>query len=167
MTILAKVTLVMPQAAFDFDAPITTAWVVESGQWVLHFDHPTEVRTPFGIIKPKTGDAKSTPFGAVGAAPSAAALQEPVKIDRKSVVLTAGGAPEMVAIANTLPGGVDLEVRSDPVSGLSAALEKKHLEAGEKTSLRLQAAGDGSGKRVVHLLISPIGAQLDILVTIN
>jgi hypothetical protein len=167
VTILAKVTLVMPQAAFDFDAPITTAWMVESGQWVLYFEHPTELRTPFGIIKPNTGDAKSTPFGMVGAGPSAAALQEPVKIDRKSVVLTAGGAPEMVAIANTLPGGVDLEVRSDPVSGLSADLEKKHLEAGEKTSLRFQATGDGGRKGVVHLLVSPIGVQLDIPVTIN
>ncbi len=167
VTIVAKVTLVMPQAAFDFDAPITTSWMVEGGQWVLHIEHPTAVQTPFGMIKPGTGDGKSTPFGVVGAAPSASALQEPVKVDRKSVVLTAGGAPEIVAIANVLPGGVDLEVRSDPVSGLSAELGKKHLEAGEKTSLRLQATGNGNQRGVVHLLVSPLGAQLDILVTVN
>jgi len=167
VTILAKVTLVMPQAAFDVDAPITTAWIVEGGRWVLHIEHPTALKTPFGMIKPGTGDGKSTPFGVVGATPSAAALEEPVKVDRKSVALTAGGAPEMVAIANVLPGGVDLEVRSEPVSGLSADLEKKHLEAGEKTSLRLQATGDGNQKGVVHLLVSPLGTQLDILVTIN
>ena len=167
VTIRAKVTLMMPQAAAtDFDAPVVSNWKVEKGKWAYYIDH-SALPTPFGTIKPGGGDGKPTPFETQLKAPPVAALLEAVKIDRSSVVLKAGAPPETVTISNTLPGGVDLEVRSDPLAGLSSELEKKHLDAGEKTSLRLQATGEGNQKGAVHLLVSPTSAQLDIQVTIN
>jgi len=166
--ILAKVTMVMPEAgAFDFDAPTTSVWKIEKGQWVLYIDPAPESQTPFGTLKPSQNNGSAAPPNVFPKAPPVSALRELVTIDRTSLALTAGAPPETVAISNNLPGGVDLEAQSDPISGLSWELEKKHLDGGEKTSIRFQAKGDGKRKGVVHLLVSPTGAKLDILVTIN
>jgi hypothetical protein len=167
VTIDAKVTLLMPQAgAMDFDAPVTSYWKIEKGHWVLYFDSAAR-QTPFGVIKPGQDNGKSNPFDTAQKAPSVAALQESVKLDKNSIVLTGGGPPETVTVSNSLPGGVDLDVQSALAPGLSWRLEKKHLEAGEKSTIRFQAGEGSKGKGVVHLLVSPTGAQLDILVTLN
>jgi hypothetical protein len=168
VTIMAKVTLMMPQAGpMDFDAPATSNWKIEKGRWVLYIDPATKFQTPFGTLKPGQASGNPGPLNMAGKAPPVAALQESVTIDRKSLALRPGAPPETVTISNGLPGGVDLEVQSAPVSGLSWELEKKHLEAGEKTNLRFQAKGEGERQGVVHLLVSPTAAQLDITVSIK
>jgi hypothetical protein len=173
VTILAKVTLIIPEAPpMDFEGPATSSWKIEKGQWFYHVDPPVNVQTPFGILNASKGGGQSSPVNmAQQKGPDIAALQEAVRIDRNSLVLTSGAPPETVTISNGLPGGADLEVQSDltsgPVPGLSWELEKKHIEAGEKTVLRFQATGNGDRKGVVHLLVSPTAAQLDIAVTIK
>jgi hypothetical protein len=90
-----------------------------------------------------------------------------VKVDRDSVELTADGSRQTVTVSNELPGGVDLELRSDRIPEVSAELEKKHLEAGEKTVISLRASTGSGHAGVVSLIVSPITAQLDIHVKVN
>jgi hypothetical protein len=70
-------------------------------------------------------------------------------------------------VTNELPGGVDLDLSSDPISGLSARLEKKHLERGEKTTIRLQESGREKSSGIVRLVVSPIATTLSIRVSVN
>jgi hypothetical protein len=169
VTIKAKVTLVTPNAPpMDFDAPLTTLWKVEDGKWVWYFDAAVALETPFGKIKPGSNSAtSSSPLSMAGKVPDLASLRALVKIDRNSVELIPDGPPQTVAVSNDLPGGVDLELRSDRMTGMSAQLEKKHLEAGEKTVIYFRASTGSEGAGLVRLMVSPVALQLDIRVKIN
>jgi hypothetical protein len=90
-----------------------------------------------------------------------------VKIDRDSVNLSLAESSQAVTVSNNLPGGVDLELQAGKIPGLSAELEKKHLEAGEKTVIHFRATGDDKAAGVVHLMVSPVATQLDIRVKVN
>jgi hypothetical protein len=168
VTMKATVTLMTPNTQpMDFDAPATTLWKIEDGKWVWYFDIAAAVQTPFGKLGPGAAAAIPSALNTTGKAPDLATLRSSVKIDRNSVQLTPDGPVETVAVSNELPGGVDLELRSDRVSGLSAQLGKKHLEAGEKTVIYFRAATGSEGAGIVRLMVSPIAAQLDIRVKVN
>jgi hypothetical protein len=167
VTINGKVTLQIPTGgAVDLDAPSTTLWKLEAGQWVWYIDETAVVQTPFGPIKVQPGDGKSPQLTMPGKAPDIATLQNSVKIDRTSVELTAEAPEQTVSVSNELAGGVDLELGSvRDTDGFRAEIEKKHLEAGEKTLIHFTATKGKAAERVMQVLVSPLGSQLDIRVT--
>ena len=135
-----------------------------SGMWI----HAALLYTPFGKINPNANGEGHPPSITPGNVPDLSALQQSVKADKTSVTMTPTEPVQTVTISNELPGPVDLvELDSDKIAGLSSELVKKHLETGEKTTLRLKLTGDAKGKGIVHVLASPIGTQLDIAVTVN
>lgn len=165
VTMKSKVTLVIPGAAsVDIDAPLTSLWKLENGQWVWYIDPAAAVQTPFGPVKPGTGDGAIPPMAAAGKAPDISTLQHLVTIDPKSVVLTAKEPQQTVTVSNGLPGGVDLELRPEAAEGFKAEIEKKHLGAGEKTLIHITSTSPGTGERSLQVLVSPLGAQLDLRV---
>jgi hypothetical protein len=169
VTIRANATLMMPGVGpMDFNGPAVSYWKVENGEWSYYIDREARLQTPFGRLRdPQPSDARPALPDLPGKAPDIATLRSLVKIDRNAVPLTIGGATETVAVSNEFPGPVDLDIVFDKVPGLSVELEKKHLETGEKTSIRLRAAGPGKGDGMVHLQVSPTAAELDIRLTIN
>jgi hypothetical protein len=168
VTIKAKVTRALPGFGFvDFDSPSTTLWKIEDGQWMYYVDPGAGFQTPFGMIQDKNGNSGSTPASLAGKIADLSSIQSLVKIDRDAVALTLDEPAQTVMVSNDLPGAVDLELQAGQIAGLSAQLEKKHLEAGEKTMIRLRATGKDKGAGVVHLVVSPIGTQLDISVKID
>jgi hypothetical protein len=167
VTIRAKVTMMMAGVPpMDFESPSTTLWKIEDGKWVWYIDSVAAVQTPFGAITAHDGGTPSA-LDTTGKAPDISTLRTSVKIDRSSVELTPNGQPQTVTVSNELPGGVDLELRSDRITGLSAQLEKKHLEAGEKTVISFQASAESEGSGVVRLIVSPIASEMEIRVKID
>jgi hypothetical protein len=168
VTIQAKVKRALPGLGFvDFDSLTTTLWKIENGQWMYYIDPAATLQTPFGTIQDKNGKGGNTPASLAGKIADLSSIQNLVKLDRNSIDLTPDGPVQTVTVSNDLPGGVDLELQAGKIAGLSAELEKKHLEAGEKTLIRLRATGKDKGAGVVHLMVSPIGTQLDISVKIS
>jgi hypothetical protein len=168
VTIKAKVTHVAPGfGTMVFDTPSTTLWKLESGQWVYYIDQSAPIETPFGPVKRQEGGGLPPVLSMMGKAPDISRLQNMVKIDRNTVDLASDVPVQTVTVSNNLPGGVDLDFQAGKIAGLSAELEKKHLEAGETTVIRFRAAGKDKGGGVVHLMVSPIATQLDIRVNIN
>lgn len=168
VTIDAKITRPVPGFGFlDFAAPSITLWKIENGQWVYYVDQTAVVPTPFGPVENAPGNA-GPPAGSMAAKmPDVSTFRNLVKIDRESVDLTRGGPVQTVTVSNELPGGVDLALQFMPVDGLSAQLEKMHLEAGAKTAIQFRATGQGKATATVHVSISPIMSQMDIRVNIN
>jgi hypothetical protein len=168
VTIKAKVTRIM--AGFppmDFESTTTTRWKLENGLWVWYVDHAAAAESPFGALQAGKVTGTPSPLNMAGVAHDLAALRASVKIDRNSVELTPDGPVQTVAVSNELPGGIDLELRPDRMTGLSVQLGKKHLEAGEKTTIYFRASTGGEGAGIVRLMVSPIVVQLDIHVRIN
>jgi hypothetical protein len=167
VTMKAKVTRPVPTVGIvEFASMAETLWKLENGQWVYYIDQSATVPTPFGGFKAQSNGAPP-PLAMVGKAPDISTLRSLVKIDRNSVDLTSDEPLQTVIVSNDLPGGVDLELLSDHIPGLSLQLEKKHLDAGEKTAIRFRTAGKEKGEGAVHLTVSPIAVQLDIRVKIN
>jgi hypothetical protein len=134
---------------------------------MYYIDPAAALQTPFGTIQDRNGKGGNAPASLAGRIADLSSMQNLVKIDRNAVDLTADGPEQTVTVSNDLPGGVDLELQAGKIAGLSAELEKKHLEAGEKTVIRLRATGKEKGAGVIHLMVSPIGTQLDISVKIS
>jgi hypothetical protein len=167
VTVKTKVTrIVAGFPPMDFDAPATTLWKLENGQWVWYIDQGAAVRSPFGTLQAGKGTGSPSSLN-IGRAPDLSTLRSSVKIDRNSVELIPDGPVQTVAVSNELPGGVDLELRPDRITGLSVQLGKKHLEAGEKTTIYFRASTGGEGAGIVRLMVSPIVVQLDIRVKVN
>jgi hypothetical protein len=51
------------------------------------------------------------------------------------------------------------------IEGLTAALEKTHLESGEKTTLKIRSAGQKSFSGIVSITVAPLNQQIEIVVT--
>jgi hypothetical protein len=169
VTIKTKVRRAVPgMGIVDFDAPATTLWKLENGQWVYYIDQAAALETPFGRVEAQKGNGAPSPTTAMAnKLANLSELRNLVKVDRNSVDLSLNGPPQTVTVSNELPGGVDLELQVGKIAGLSAELEKKHIEAGEKTVIRFRATGKDTGGGTVHLIVSPIAAQVDIRVKIN
>jgi hypothetical protein len=169
VTIKAKVKRAVPIIGIvDFDAPTTTLWKLENGQWVYYIDQAAALETPFGRVEAQKGNGAPSPTTAMAnKLANLSELRNLVKVDRNSVDLSLNGPAQTVTVSNELPGGVDLELQADKIAGLSAELEKKHIEGGEKTVIQFRATGKDAGGGMVHLMVSPIAAQVDIHVKIN
>jgi hypothetical protein len=170
LTIKAKIMVMIPGLGpTSFEAPSNSFWKLENGQWLWYIDKTAAAQTPFGVSRQGQDPATtaSSSLNMTGKAPDLSILRASVKIDRDSVELTADGSRQTVTVSNELPGGVDLKLRSDRIPEVTAELEKKHLEAGEKTVISLRASTGSGHAGVVSLIVSPIAAQLDIHVKIN
>lgn len=168
VTLKAKATLTAAQiGAVQFEIPIVSLWKIEEGKWVWYREPVTAVQTPFGTIHPTQPGAPSSQPAAAVRVPNLADLQNAVKIDRNSISLTEDAPLQTVTVTNGLPGAVDLELTSDRIPGLSAELEKKHLDAGEKTVIRFRATDAGKASGVVRLKVSPLAQELDIQANLN
>jgi hypothetical protein len=165
VTIKAKVTLNMPgTGTVDFEAPSATLWKLENGAWVWYSDSTGAVQTPFGAMKPQKEPGKNTSQGLPVNVPSISAIQSLVKIDRNVVELARDGSPQTVTVSNGLSGGVDIELIPARIEGLKTEVRKRHLEAGEMTTIEFRATGGGSANQVVKILVSPVGVQFDVQV---
>ncbi len=168
VTIKAKVSFAAPGVPpMEVDAPIASLWKVENDQWVWYVDANAGAQTPFGIIKSSADDGALPPSIVPGTVPDAAALQRSVTIDKDAITVSRDTSPQTATISNQLPGPVDLALSSDAIAGVTTELEKKRLLPGEKTLIRFRANGQGKGSGTVHVVVSPIAAQLDIRVTAN
>jgi hypothetical protein len=168
VTIKAKVTFVAPGVPpMDLDAPMTSLWKVENGQWVWFVDPKAGAQTPFGVFKPSPDDGAPPRSIMPGTLPDASALQQLVTIDRDAITVSRDTSPQTATIFNQLPGPVDLELSSGAIAGVTTELEKKRLLPGEKTLIRFRANGEGKGSGTVHVTVSPIAVQFDIRVTAN
>jgi hypothetical protein len=168
VTINAKVTFVAPGVPpMEAGSVIGSLWKVENGQWVWYVDPDAGIDTPFGIYKAPTGDGAPPPLIGPGMVPDASTLQRAVTIDKAAITVSRDTSPQTATISNQLPGPVDLALSSEAIAGVTADLEKKSLLAGEQTLIRFRATGEAKGSGTVHIVVSPIGLQLDIRVTAN
>lgn len=164
--IKAGVTVVLPAGGepINVDVPQETLWKFENGQWFWHVE-PT-LATPFGVLKPGPEGAAQPPAESkVGKAPDIATLQNMVKIDRSAVVLTKDAPQQTITLTNGLPGPVDLAVGPETTVSFDVVVEKRHLEAGETSSIQFRATGEKPGVTSVGIVASPIGTVFNVQVT--
>jgi hypothetical protein len=166
VTIKAKVTVIAPAAGpMEFEAPSTSLWKLEAGQWVYYIKQEPVVQTPFGKIDAAGVGGPAPKPAEQGKAPDPVTLQSLVSVDPNSVAITKEAPRSEVTISNDFPGAVDLALTGDHLEGFSVELEKKHLEAGEKTRVRFEATeGVVPKSQVVRIIASPLNRQLDIQV---
>jgi hypothetical protein len=161
----ARVTMVVQGASpIDLDAPSVTTWKMENGAWMYYVDQSQAVMTPFGRFKPGV-KAPSEPGLITSKLPDIATLQNAVKADRDAVTLTQDAPRQSVVITNSLPGGVDLALSGDHLEGISVKIARKHLEAGENTSVEFSETGGTPGSQSVTIVVSPLNTLLNIQVT--
>ncbi len=175
VTIHTRASIMMPGAGpVQFETSVASHWKTEKGQWVLNIEK--QAPTPFGTMTAagSPGSGMPTPPG-MPASLDATSMEGYVKADRTAVSLTAAAPAQSVTITNSLPGGVDLELIGAAIPGVTATLEKKHLDGGEKAALRLEAAGKGAdrsqdggkGGGTAQVRVSPLGTRIDIRVTVE
>jgi hypothetical protein len=168
VTIKGRVIVTIPAAgSIDMEAPATTFWKFENGQWVYFIDQEAGIDTPFGKIKNTPADGATpppSPRALLQKGLGAAALDQQVTIDRRSVSLTSDDPRQTVTVTNGLPGGIDLEVGAPQSDAFTVEIRKKHLEAGEKTTVEFSATGAKAETKVVPILVSPLSLRLEIQV---
>jgi hypothetical protein len=161
--------MIMGAGRLPLDAMSVTLWKIENGQWVWYVDQ-TVKQTPFGAIRPADGASPGTEkpnLAAMIKAPDIARLQSQVKIDRTSIVVTASEPVQSVTITNGMPGFVDVALGPERVAGVSVELDKTHLAAGEKASVRFRRTAAEAAEGAVHISVSPLNKQFEIHVRAN
>lgn len=164
--IKARMPVAIPAAGtLDFDVAQPTLWKIENGQWVWYVEQGPE-QTPFGTIHTSSaGDSPASVASSIRSGPNPAALQQMVKIDRSSVVLTADEPQQTVTLTNELPGAVDLEVQPDQTDAFRVRVDKQHLGAGEKTLIHFTASRRSAETKAVQVIVLPLNTTLGIQVT--
>jgi hypothetical protein len=161
------VTLAMPAAggAVELDAPATSLWKLENGQWFYYLDQDAALVTPFGKLTPGTQAANSLAPPRFGKAPDIAALRNAVRADRTAVLMTADAPRQTVTISNGLPGAIDIQLDGNSPEGFSVEIEKKHLEANETTQIRFAAWDRAPHSSVVRFNVVPLNTTIEIQLT--
>jgi hypothetical protein len=164
VTIKTKIRLMAPVIGpFVMDATPKTMWKLQNGEWFYFIDPDAALNTPFGRLKPgpESGD------NGTAARPSLADILRAVQVDKKSVDLMPGQS-EIVTVLNSLPGPVDIVVERFTMRGVSASLDKQHLEQGEKATVRITARADApAGTETIFVDVSPLGSHLPVKITVK
>ncbi len=140
-----------------------TSWRIENGNWVLYLDTAVAQQTPFG--RAQFGPGSNT--GAPGAPQDLSAIGEIVKVDRPSIALTTAEPVQTAVISNVLAGAIDLNVISSGAPGVEATLDKTHLEAGEKATIRFRSKDGTRASGIAEIQILPLRQTLTIRVSVN
>jgi hypothetical protein len=169
VTIKAKVTVVAPAIGqtIHTEAAQTTRWKLENSEWVYYIDPDAAVMTPFGKLNPQAAAGKTAAGSATAVGkPDLATLMKAVQVDRNSVEIKPG-ENQTVKVSNFLPGPVDVSVENFSLPGVSASLDKRHLEQGETTFLRIVASDKASGSATTVIDVSPLRTQLPVKITVR
>jgi hypothetical protein len=175
VVVRGKVSMfVMGQGMVPVELPTAGTWKLEDGQWVMYIDQNAGVATPFGQMKGSglqvPTPAKQTGTGAPDVATlvknfDTASMVGQVVIEPKSVSLDASRPEATAAIVNNLPGGVDLTLLSKTVTAIGISLDKTHLNAGEKASLKVTRKNDVPYNGTVLVDVTQFGIRLELNVT--
>jgi len=170
VVVTAKVTVMMVGAGpQEFDAPVTSTWKLENGEWMFYMDPVTLGQTPFGKMYGETTGATGPPpdlAALMANKPNAASLQSKIKIDRSSVVLTPDAPVQFVTISNELSGSIDISMDdlSKRIPGLTVSLGASRVEGGKSTQVKLEAKPGVTVSGTVHLFVAPLGNEFDVQV---
>lgn len=169
--IKAKVLTLMPGVGAQvFDFPTPTDWKLENGNWAWYIPEEVKSATPFGKMQNAPGsgaglDMKGAAPGSVDK-PDMAALMNQVTIDRSSLTLSKSSPEQTVRITNNLPGPINLSL--DPhikaVKAVNVAVDKLHLESGEKATVSIRAVGDEKFSEVLPIIAEPFHRVFNIQV---
>jgi len=123
------------------NAPRTSLWKLEGGQWCYYIDPSQGYQTPFGLMKPGPGQATNIPPSiASGVSPEAnadaARLLSWVKANKLEIRLSASQAgSDELTLTNRGAGTAQLIMQYAPMPGLEITLDRKTLKKGESARL--------------------------------
>jgi hypothetical protein len=164
VTIKSKVTLMAPVVGqFEMDAMPKTQWKLQNGEWVYFIDPDAALETPFGKLNPGKGTAGDSDSPS---RPTLASIMQAVQLDKKSVAM-APGQSATVKVSNSLPGPVDVRLEKFSMRGVSASLDKQHLEGGETASVTITASEKALGSETIFVDVSPLGTHLPVQITVS
>jgi len=115
---------------------VHTEWKIENGQWVYFIRKEGFRDTPFGRAD-LTQKGPATPASEMNIKKiSVQEVMGAVMVDKQTADLSSfEKSSDTVLITNGMPGQVNLEVQYPAIKGLAITLEKKELQAGEKTKM--------------------------------
>ncbi|MDP9054938.1 MAG: hypothetical protein M3N93_11655 [Acidobacteriota bacterium] len=168
VAIKARITLLVPAIGQTVHTEVaqTTHWKRENGEWVYFIDPDAALATPFGKLNPQPDAGKTATGSGAGGRPDLAALRKAVQVDRNSVEMKPG-EDQIVKVSNFLPGPVDVSVENFSLPGVSASLDKRHLELGETTLLHIVASDKAAGSVIAVIDVSPLGTKVPVKVTVK
>ncbi len=141
VTVTCEMDVAMPGAGVvRVNAPITSLWKLEGGEWCWYTQPASFRETPFGPMRPGP-EAKGT-SGPLPAAPTEAdrkrgeaamaTLLSMVKADKSEIRLKRSQcASGEVVITNNFPGTVSLVLQYSSLPGLEIKLDRTELAKGE------------------------------------
>ena len=133
VTLTVGITYVFHGEAVPLKAPIASSWKLDKGQWKWYLDKESAAGTPFGGFKAGPGDPESK---LVTRPQSAADVIAQVKMDKQDLMLSSfADSKEEILITNNMQGEVSLMLDYETLPGMTIALEKSELKAGEKTRI--------------------------------
>ncbi len=168
VTIKAKVTLMVPAIGqtVHTEAAETTHWKLEKGEWVYFIDTDKALVTPFGKLNPQAAADKPPVPGGLNGRPDLASMMHAVQIEKDSVELKPGET-QTLKVSNALPGPVDLTMENFSLAGVSAKLDKRHLEQGGTASLTIVASDSAAGAVTIFLDVAPLGTHVSVKVVVR
>ena len=152
--------------------PLTTFWKYDQGQWWWYVKPRTEgVETPFGMMKPGSAEADSSPWVRLKNMPTVEQIAAQVKVSKTTVQLNPPEASsDEVVVTNHMPGLIKLTFTTEAVDGYEAKLDTGQLGPGKSATIRFRwEAGKPKPARPPRatLQIQPLNRVIPIQVTFS
>jgi hypothetical protein len=161
VTIVSTVDILFPGAGVKrLNIPSVTNWKIDRDQWCWYVDKEALLQTPFGKVKPPSGNSKTNS----GPLPTPiTSLANAVTVDRPQIQLdSAHPKKEVVVLKNALPGPVTI-VKGTPVPGINVSIAKPNLAASESTEVTISPI-EGTSERPTSfaLIVKPLNQKVSI-----
>jgi hypothetical protein len=149
--------------------PVTSLWKFEDREWFWYAPPRGEEKREgaFGTFQAGAGDGKS-------ATPAMPDLQDPEKLlnkvaaSKNEILLVSNiRGSDSVEVTNHLPGAIQLSLQGVPMKGLSIALEKTELQAGESTKVTVDWDPTGTGQKPAYtfqIAVEPTSQSIPVAV---
>lgn len=172
----AKVTLTvdtewkLPQVTVPVKRPWQQHWVWKDGTWLWIWEQPTEVQTPFGVVKtqPGGGAANIDVQAEIKKGPKPEDLQEAIQVLTPELVFSRGEAREAeIQVKNNLRGWVTLTAVIPRIPGMKIDRMQKSAGPGETIAFRLywNPVADQAPPEMVNgaVVSEPIGGEQGLI----
>jgi hypothetical protein len=141
----AKVTLMvdtewkMPQVTVPVRRPWVMSWKWKDGEWLWVYEPPTEVDTPFGRVKVRSGEAKPNVNieAEIEKGPNPEELSRTIETTSELTFYRSKASEAEIQVKNGLPGHVTFTAAIPRIAGMKIDRLKKSVAPGETVSFRL------------------------------
>ncbi len=167
VTVRSNFTVMMMGAPkpMPMEMPFSSTWKVEEGKWVMYVDQKAPVPTPFGDFK-----RDAAPTGGPAGLPKMPAISDMnnlIKADKTSIVLTEAEPVQTVTLINSLPGVVDFKLDASGIPRATVEAEGTKLPASGTVKIKISRKLPGVSQGMIQVDVPQLGIGIHIQVLIQ